>query len=347
MPRNLPTKSRRRLEINASSASTSSAVSAPKPGALITAREAVRRLGVKPATLYAYVSRGLLRSAGAQGSRERRYYADDVERLKRLRRSGRQAAVPRGPFDLLTPALDSAICLVENERLYYRGFDAAKLADRVTLEETARLLWQTEVAHPFYPPDASSQLRQRLKDLTPLLGPTERARSILVALATEDVGALDVSREAVLRTGARLVPAVASALTRTVPTEAPIHLQLATAWNLDAKGADLIRRCLVLAADHELNTSTFVARCVASTAASPYAAVIAAMGALGGPRHGGQTSHVENLLRDLVGARDVMGAFTARLQRDGLPGFGGESIPGFGHPLYPGGDVRATRAKTH
>src|SRR5436305_4638503 len=102
---------------------TASRPSASESVALITAREAVRRLGIKPATLYAYVSRGLLRSAGVPESRERRYYADDVERLKRLRRTGRQAAVPRRPFDSLTPVLDSAICLVENGRYYYRGID--------------------------------------------------------------------------------------------------------------------------------------------------------------------------------------------------------------------------------
>src|ERR1700683_545738 len=314
MPKTIPTNSKRRRGAkSASSASTTSAFSVSRPAGLITAREAVRRLGVKPSTLYAYVSRGLLRSVGVQRSRERRYYADDVERLKRLRRSGRRTAVPRGPFDSLAPMLDSAICLVDNGRLYYRGIDAAELADCVTLEETARLLWQTEAAHPFYPPDASFRLQERLKDLAPALGPTERARTILVGLATEHVGALDVSPEAVLRSGGRLVSAVASALTGTTIAGMPIHLQLATAWNLDAQGADLIRRCLVLAADHELNTSTFVARCVASTAASPYAAVIAALGALAGPRHGGQTSHVENLLRDLINAQDVMGAFTARL----------------------------------
>src|SRR5215813_2676787 len=170
--------------------STDAAVSASasrlppsEPVGLITAREAVRRLGIKPATLYAYVSRGLLRSAGVPESRERRYYAADVERLKRLRRTGRQAAVPRGPFDLLTPVLDSAICLVENGRCYYRGIDAVALADRADLEETARLLWQSESPHPFQPPGPSVPLRKCLKDLTPAMSPIDRARSVLGALA--------------------------------------------------------------------------------------------------------------------------------------------------------------------
>jgi citrate synthase len=104
-------------------------------------------------------------------------------------------------------------------------------------------------------------------------------------------------------------------------------------------GADLVRRCLVLAADHELNASTYVARCVASTGASPYGAVIAALEALSGPDHGGQANEAELLLRDPLAARDVRSLLARRLQR-GHRGFAGQSCPGFGHPLYPGGDPR-------
>src|SRR5579859_2462135 len=108
---------------------------------LISAREAVRRLGVKPATLYAYVSRGLVRSAAVGGARERRYHAEDVERLKRLRRRGRRSGAPPAPFDVYAPVLDSALCLVEGGRVHYRGIDACRLAERADLEAVARLLW--------------------------------------------------------------------------------------------------------------------------------------------------------------------------------------------------------------
>ena len=161
----------------------------------------------------------------------------------------------------------------------------------------------------------------------------------MIDFAMQDIGALDVSPDSVLRAGGRLVPALAAAVTGVMPSNAPIHDQLANAWRLDRTGADIIRRCLVLTADHELNASTYVARCVASTGASPYAAVIAALGALSGPRHGGQTSEVETMLRSLMGARDVMGVLSARLQR-------GERIPGFGHPLYPDGDPRGAAILT-
>src|SRR5262249_22976450 len=126
----------------------------------------------------------------------------------------------------------------------------------------------------------------------------------------------------------------AAAVTRAMPTRAPVHRQLEQAWHLDEDAGDLVRRCLVLAADHELNASTYVARCIASTGASPYAALLGALGALSGPPHGGETSKVEALLREALRSGPVEDAVAERLRR-------GERIPGFGHPLYPDGDPRA------
>src|SRR3954471_19419316 len=97
---------------------------------LLRAREAAARLGVKLDTLYAYVSRGLLRSVAVPGSRERHYRADDVERFRITRAVGRERAA-------LIPVIDSAICLIEGGRFYYRGHDALLLAETTTLEEVA------------------------------------------------------------------------------------------------------------------------------------------------------------------------------------------------------------------
>ena len=92
----------------------------------LTSREAARRLGVSAATLYAYVSRGLLRSEAIEGRRERRYRADDVARLKRRRDVGRKAeSIANHALDFGTPVLESALTLIEDGRLYYRGLDAA------------------------------------------------------------------------------------------------------------------------------------------------------------------------------------------------------------------------------
>src|SRR6201985_3405113 len=111
----------------------------------ISSAEAARRLGVSPATLYAYVSRGLLRSEGTTGQRERRYRVDDVSRLKRRRDIGRKAeAIAANALDFGTPVLESSLTLIENGRLYYRGHDAARLARSASLEQVAHLLWECD-----------------------------------------------------------------------------------------------------------------------------------------------------------------------------------------------------------
>ncbi len=118
------------------------------------------------------------------------------------------------------------------------------------------------------------------------------------------------------------------------PSALPLHDRLASAWGVGPKAADLIRRALVLTADHELNASTYATRVVASTRAPLGACVLAGLTALVGPLHGGMTNEVRHLLADPLVAADPSGAIAVRLAR-------GERIPAFGHPLYPDGDPRA------
>jgi citrate synthase len=236
---------------------------------------------------------------------------------------------------IYAPVLDSSLCLIEGERLYYRGRDAAVLAERATLEDVADLLWgfdpSGQMLMASQPPE---NLRNWLRELSPQMTAIERAKTVLVRLATADVAAFDISSPVALRVGRRLVPALAAAVTGRMPTQAPIHMQLARAWGLDAGGADLVRRCLVLVADHELNPSTYVARCVASTRATPYAVVLAALCALSGPIHGGESLRVEAMLTDFMASNDLKGRIADRMRL-------GERPPGFGHPMYPQGDPRA------
>lgn len=302
---------------------------------LIDAKEATRRLGVKPATLYAYVSRGLLRSVPGSDSRERRYYAEDVERLRRIRHAGPRAAAPPKPFDSLTPVLDTSLSLIEGGKLYYRGVDATTLAENASLEDVAALLWGRERAEVFDAGDLRPHLKRQLAHTELSASAMDRARIILSVLAAGDVGALDVSAEGLERTGTRLVAILASAVMGRTAAAVPMHQELARAWGLHSDAANLIRRCLVLTADHELNASTYVGRCIASTNASPYAVVLGALGALSGPRHGGETSSVEALLREILRVRDVRRVVGERLER-------GDRIPGFGHTLYPNGDPRGS-----
>jgi citrate synthase len=304
---------------------------------LLSAREAARRLGIKPDTLYAYVSRGLLQSVAVAGSRQRGYHARAVERFAATRGTARN----KPAVAALTPAIVSAISLIEDHRLYYRGHDALALAETTTLEEVARLLWQDASAPPAPTrplaraslPRKHGRVRAGAGTAGVSLGLIERCQIRLARLSAEDPVALDLSRAGVVRTGSLILDELALAIGAARGAE-PVHCRLAATWRLDEAGADLVRRCLVLLADHELNASTFVARCVASTGATPYAAVSAALAALSGRRHGGASAQAEALFHEIAAGGEPMAALAARLARN-------EILPGFGQPLYPDGDPRA------
>lgn len=294
-----------------------------------SARDAAARLGVKLDTLYAYVSRGQLRSVAVPGSRERHYRAEDIEAFRAARGSGRVAA-DQGAEGAM-PTIDSAISLIEGGRLYYRGEDAVRLSDSATLEEVAALLWEADLE----PRAASGHARGRLTGSG--VGPRDliaRCQSRLAMMAAESPPILDLARPALAGAGQGILREMVGCLIEARPRPLPAHRQLARYWRLDDTGGELVRRCLVLIADHELNTSTLTARCVASTGASLAGVVSAALGALSGPRHGGAASRVEAMFHAEGEGGDPVMAMAARLAR-------GEQLPGIGQPLYPDGDPRA------
>src|SRR5690606_28895423 len=109
-----------------------------------------------------------------------------------------------------------------------------------------------------------------------------------------------------------------------------MHTRLAAAWQRP-QAAEPIRRALVLLADHELTSSTFAARVTVSTGASLSAGTLAGLCTLGGPRHGGAAGELQALLRQAE-AQSAAAAVRQWLAQ-------GRSIPGFGHRLYPVGDI--------
>jgi len=294
---------------------------------LLTSRQAADRLGIKLDTLYAYVSRGRLRSVSVPGSRERRYRVEDVEVLRDTRdgEKGGRGADP----EALMPVIGSSICLIENGRLYYRGEDAIYLSEAATLEQVATLLWRDKAGSGSEDADGTNAF-----DDISTSGLIERCQTRLATLADKDLPALDLTRTGVIRTGRRILRELAACIALRSPSPEPTHRQLAVAWRLDKARADILRRCLVLIADHELNASTFVARCVASTGATPYAVVSAALSALSGRRHGGASARAEALFAEIARGGDPMAVMAGRLAR-------GEDLPGFGQFLYPAGDPRA------
>jgi citrate synthase len=296
----------------------------------VGAVDAARLLGVSRTTLYAYVSRGFLRSqASLHSPRERLYSHDDVERLRRRteeRRAPDKAAARALQWGM--PILESSIALIDGHRLYYRGFDAAVLAQTRSLEEVAALIWMGRFEGlPHVRPIATPASPSRLPFVT-------RAQALLGAAAARDPLAFDLRPAVVSATGVRVLRLLSKAAVGSQPGYARVDDVLARAWRIGDRGAAVVRAALVLCADHELNVSSFTARCVASAGSHPYAVVIAALSALEGPRHGGTSARVEALLDSVRRARSVTAALAARLRR-------GESIDGFGHPLYGAGDPRA------
>lgn len=288
----------------------------------LTAQEALQRLGSKPQSLYANVSRGRIRARpDPEDARRSQYLAEDVERLASRARGRRPAAIVAAEaVQWGEPVLASAISTVIDSRLIYRGADAAELAQRATLEEVAALLWGApEPVQPESPdPPASPSIQS-------LFGAIAAETAVGLPSAGRGVAALRREAAAVLGCFATHLTGRGSGA---------IHDRLAAAWHRP-EAADALRRALVLLADHELNASTFAARVTVSTGASLWGGALAGLAALRGPRHGLAAAEVVALAEDIASAPEPVEVALADWLGEG------RSLPGIGHRLYPDGDIRA------
>ncbi len=245
-----------------------------------------------------------------------------------------------------TPLLESAITLIDAGQLYYRGQNVVELVRTQQVEDIAEFIWLDDLeigrASLFSTPQSKlaklvklTETARTVTRMTRGLTPLERFQAILPVVAAGDVAAYDMRPRSIARTGARLLPALALVATRQDSFHETIALTLQQGWvSNEPAAAVLFNTALILCADHELNVSSFTARCVASAHATPYSVVLAGLAALQGVRHGGQTGQVEALLREVDSPKQAKMVISDRLRR-------GESIPGFGHRLYPDGDPRA------
>jgi citrate synthase len=319
-------------------------------------REAAAFLGVKRETLYAYASRGLVRSEPGESGRERRYHREDLERLK-VRHDARSGhgAVAAGAMRWGEPVLESALTAITPQGPAYRGFLAVDLARRkVPFEPVAEMLWASDPPRPeardleAAPRWKASGFGVRIPALTALL-PADGRPVVALAVAVPAMGAVDPERfEAVAdvdRARARVLVLRLAALAgiaadRARAMEALKAESVARAFliSLGARGGEkaeiAVNRALVVSADHELNPSTFAVRIAASTQADLYACVSAGLATLSGPRHGGECDRVESFVQEVGSPERVRAAIQDRARR-------AERIPGFGHSLYPQGDPRA------
>jgi citrate synthase len=296
----------------------------------MTSAEALDALGVRPQTLYANVSRGKIRARpDAADPRRRLYHRDDVLRMAR-RANGRRKVetVAAQAIDWGDPVLPSAISTVIDGRLCYRGIDAVDLAQDASFERVASLLWEAPeevfartADAPAAPPCAVAP------------GESALARGLAAMAARSGVDPPTLERSAqALRIEAAQVHATLAQAMLGAGAGAPLAARMAHAWGRP-RAEDLLRRTLVLLADHELNASTFATRVTISTGASLAAGVLSGLAALSGPLHGDTQRPLRSLLDDA--ARRGAAAALDRFAADPA------GLPGFRHPLYPTGDARA------
>ncbi|MFJ6570614.1 citrate/2-methylcitrate synthase [Streptomyces sp. NPDC091292] len=307
-------------------------------GLRLTTKETAELLGVKPETVYAYVSRGQLTSRRGPGGRGSTFDAREVESLARGNR--RERVAPPSVADL---SVRTRITLIEKDRYYFRGVDAVELAAQHSYEEVAEWLW-TGVLRPgitFSAPRASVTVARRAVDALPeLSGPTDRLRVAAIAAAAADPLRFDLSEEAVLGTARTLIPTLVAALAPARPThrdKGPLARRL---WaRLTGRPADdaslrVLDTALALLIDHDLAASTLAVRVAASARAHAYAAVSAGLGVLEGPLHGAASGLAHRMLLDVLDRGDAAPVVADELRA-------GRRIPGLGHRLYPGDDPRA------
>jgi citrate synthase len=335
---------------------------------MLTAGEAAGALGVKLGTLYAYVSRGWLKSYRRKVGRQALYRRDDIEALRGVvtperGRRGRSlppatswVTVAQPPTtDSGAPGVivaESAISAIIEGRLLYRGYPIEELIERASFDEVCLLLWRgersaleevealrAEIAGAPIPEPVASALRAVGQD-APALLKLAAVMPSLAALERRQSGRARI-RQAILIIS--VLPLALAAKTSRAPAGdrrgmAARLLSIAC----DARPHDweitAMDRVLVACAEHELNASTFAARVVASTGADLYASVLAALCSLSGPIHGGACDRIETMFADLgrgIRLEDGLAAFAREQQ---LP-------PGFGHAIYPEGDPRAALLK--
>lgn len=311
----------------------------------LTAQESADMLDVSLSTVYAYVSRGLIRSESVgDDKRQRRYHAEDVEKLLN-RREGRRSpeSAARRALHWGDPVLESAITLIDGGHFYYRGHDVRQLVHRASVEEVAALIWTGDMqragdlfelsrhgsAHHYETMLLHLAVDGADLDIVPAL------QAVLPVMAADDPAAYDLRPAAVAQTGARILRLMSSLAAGDVSENGSVAAMLQHGWCPDDQAAvDVLSLAMIVCADHELNASSFAARVVASAGATPYAAVAAGLGALQGVRHGGYTEQVRAMLREAGSPENMPATIRARQRR-------GEQIPGFGHRLYPDGDPRA------
>ena len=262
-------------------------------------------------------------------------------------------------------ATSSAICFIDGDRgiLSYRGYDIHDLARFATFEETCYLLWHGRLPNRAQLGDLQSQLATarplpesvlRLMKMLPPVDGMDALRTLTSALGHYDPDAADNSQAASYRKSVRLTGQLASLVATwgrmqqggnpVAPDpamgQAANFLYMLTGERPNATAVRTMDIALTLHADHELNASTFAARVAAATLTDVHSAVVAGVGTLKGPLHGGANAEVMKMLLEIADApaERVDAYIRGKLARK-------EKISGFGHRVYHTEDPRATHLR--
>jgi citrate synthase len=305
----------------------------------IGASEAAQRLGIKPASLYSYVSRGVLTPRRAADGRASLFDAAEVAGLARR---GRPRRAPGGA-ELV---IESELTEISDDHLRFRGYDAITLATSRSFEDVAGLLWTGSFCDPAAagPWQATGEAiaagTAAQAALPPDTYPLERLQVIVPAVAATDRLRLHLDRPAVMAAARGLIAAMVDCLPavgQSAAADDSIASRLAGKLCVRPPAVGLLaalRAALVLLADHELAASTLAARVAASVRADPYAVVGTGLGAMSGALHGGAALGAEVLVLSAADPADAPRVVGELLRR-------GERIPGLGHFVYQAGDPRS------
>lgn len=314
------------------------ALSTPRyTGGLLSADEAAARLGVRKATLYAYVSRGLLTAVPDPQQPQRSLYpAFDVDRLRQGVRPRRRAAPPPVAtlFDGL-PLFDTELTGIVDGDIVVRGHALVPWSRRVSLEQAAAVLWNTRAEAAFSAPaPVLPELWHHTAEALQAADPVSRAVTLWgLAMPQLSGGAHLRDDELAASLGQHLRVVFACWLAQ-APSDEPLHLQVARAWHLPAAGHEELRQALVLCADMMTNLMGLSGRMMASVQGSLAACVLASIGYGFVRLSGGEFEAVEALF-DEVQAVGSLAAVAAGYRTRG------EAMPGFNHYLFVHGDPRA------
>ena len=308
----------------------------------LTAAQAAARLGIKPETLYAYVSRGLLsRHKGPNGSR---FDALEVESFAGGRRSSKRVAAPVAGHSAGSPlmTIEHDITLLEDDRLYLRGRDVADLAEDADFETVCWWLWTREwlPEQRFAASAAGAAATAGVRAVLPgAMTLREQMQVQVTVIGSTDPLRHDLSPSSVARMGAEIIGGIVAALPL-AGSEPSAGAGLASRlWPRfstrapDADVLDLLEAALILLIDHDLAASTLAVRAAASARAHPYAVVACGLGALDSALHGNAGRSAYAMIgRRLAGEPSDQAVAAAVVQHG--------RVPGFGHRVYRQADPR-------